>query len=200
MTSTPLMSGKNVLNFFRQDHGYKAGYVRQAAGMGAKTTNIWWSLVADRWTRMPRILPIRSIGRLSGRYREVVSAGLSPMDGEDNNRLSTTALAKKLNIPAQQLFATLKDYGWIQRAGDTWALTPKGEFEGGGYQQSQALRPLHCLAGTAGSSSFAGCDRVQPAYQRRRQCAAITRGCMPARSIAHWRNSVCSSTACWVGS
>ena len=29
------------------------------------------------------------------------------MDGEDN-RLSTTALAKKLNIPVQQLFATLE--------------------------------------------------------------------------------------------
>jgi hypothetical protein len=58
------------------------------------------------------------------------------MDGDDN-RLSTTALAKKLNIPVQQLFATLKDYGWIQRTGDTWALTPKGEFEGGSYQQSR---------------------------------------------------------------
>jgi hypothetical protein len=59
------------------------------------------------------------------------------MEGEDGNRLSTTALAKKLNIPVQQLFATLKDYGWIRRAGDTWALTPKGEFEGGSYQQSR---------------------------------------------------------------
>ena len=58
------------------------------------------------------------------------------MDGEDN-RLSTTALAKKLNIPVQQLFATLKDYGWIQRIGDSWSLTPKGEFEGGSYQQSR---------------------------------------------------------------
>ena len=58
------------------------------------------------------------------------------MEAQDN-RLSTTALAKKLNIPVQQLFATLKDYGWIQRAGDTWVLTPKGEFEGGSYQQSR---------------------------------------------------------------
>lgn len=55
----------------------------------------------------------------------------------DDNRLSTTALAKKLNIPTQQLFATLKDYGWIQRSGDSWLLTPKGEFEGGSYQQSR---------------------------------------------------------------
>lgn len=53
-----------------------------------------------------------------------------------DNKLSTTALAKKLSIPTQQLFATLKDYGWIQRVGENWALTPKGEFEGGSYQKS----------------------------------------------------------------
>ena len=56
---------------------------------------------------------------------------------QDDNRLSTTALARKLNIPVQQLFATLKDYGWIKRAGESWALTPKGEFEGGTYQNSR---------------------------------------------------------------
>jgi len=55
----------------------------------------------------------------------------------DGNKLSTTALARKLNIPIQQLFATLRDYGWIQRSGETWVLTPKGEFEGGGYQNSR---------------------------------------------------------------
>lgn len=56
---------------------------------------------------------------------------------QDDSRLSTTALARKLNIPVQQLFATLRDYGWILRAGNSWTLTPKGEFEGGGYQQSR---------------------------------------------------------------
>ncbi|MEZ5573127.1 MAG: hypothetical protein R3E64_14040 [Halioglobus sp.] len=55
----------------------------------------------------------------------------------DDKKLSTTALARKLNIPAQQLFVTLKDYGWIQRAKENWALTPKGEFEGGSYQKSR---------------------------------------------------------------
>lgn len=54
-----------------------------------------------------------------------------------NSPLSTTALAKKLDIPTQQLFATLKDYGWIVRGGSTWVLTPKGEFEGGKYRDSQ---------------------------------------------------------------
>jgi hypothetical protein len=56
---------------------------------------------------------------------------------QEHNRLSTTALARKLNIPTQQLFATLRDYGWIDRAGESWVLTPKGEFEGGIYQQSR---------------------------------------------------------------
>lgn len=56
---------------------------------------------------------------------------------QDDNKLSTSALARKLNIPTQQLFATLKDYGWIQRAGESWSLTPKGEFEGGTYRNSR---------------------------------------------------------------
>lgn len=56
---------------------------------------------------------------------------------QEENRLSTTALARKLNIPTQQLFATLRDYGWINRTVDSWVLTPKGEFEGGDYQQSR---------------------------------------------------------------
>jgi hypothetical protein len=51
--------------------------------------------------------------------------------------LSTSALAKKLHLPIQQLFATLRDYGWIERSGDHWLLTPKGEFEGGAYQNSK---------------------------------------------------------------
>ena len=50
--------------------------------------------------------------------------------------VSTTALARKLDIPVQQLFATLKDYGWIQRLEDGWVLTSKGEFEGGAYRES----------------------------------------------------------------
>jgi hypothetical protein len=55
----------------------------------------------------------------------------------EGNKFSTTALAKKLDIPTQQLFATLKDYGWIERANESWTLTPKGEFEGGSYHNSR---------------------------------------------------------------
>lgn len=55
----------------------------------------------------------------------------------EDNKLSTTALAKKLNLPVQQLFGILKDYGWIVRHPDNWALTPKGEYEGGTYHSSR---------------------------------------------------------------
>ena len=51
--------------------------------------------------------------------------------------LSTSALAKRLKLPIQQLFATLRDYGWIDRQGDGWVLTAKGELHGGGYLNSQ---------------------------------------------------------------
>lgn len=52
-------------------------------------------------------------------------------------KLSTSALARELEIPVQQLFATLKDYGWIERRADNWTLTNKGEYEGGSYQNSR---------------------------------------------------------------
>jgi hypothetical protein len=55
----------------------------------------------------------------------------------DPDKLSTSALARKLDLPVQQLFATLKDYGWIQRHHDSWLLTNKGEFEGGSYLDSK---------------------------------------------------------------
>lgn len=52
-------------------------------------------------------------------------------------RLSTSALARKLGLPVQQLFATFNDYGWILRRGEAWVLTNKGEYEGGSYQDSR---------------------------------------------------------------
>lgn len=56
---------------------------------------------------------------------------------DERRKLSTSALAKQLEVPVQQLFGTLKDYGWIRKVDDGWALTGKGEFEGGEYRHSQ---------------------------------------------------------------
>ena len=50
--------------------------------------------------------------------------------------LSTSALAKRLKLPIQQLFATLRDYAWIERRGNGWVLTAKGELHGGSYRDS----------------------------------------------------------------
>ncbi len=55
----------------------------------------------------------------------------------ESEKLSTTALARKLGIPAAQLFASLQDFGWISRYDNSWVLTPHGEFEGGSYQKSK---------------------------------------------------------------
>jgi len=59
------------------------------------------------------------------------------VSSHDLEAFSTSALAKRLQLPIQQLFATLRDYGWIERRADTWTLTPKGEFEGGQYHTSK---------------------------------------------------------------
>ena len=56
---------------------------------------------------------------------------------DGDKQLSTSALAKRLKLPIQQLFVTLRDYGWIDRRDKGWALTAKGELQGGDYQESQ---------------------------------------------------------------
>ncbi len=59
------------------------------------------------------------------------------MNSVAGQKLSTSALAKLLQLPLQQLFATLRDYGWIRKVDDGWVLTAKGEFEGGEYVHSR---------------------------------------------------------------
>lgn len=59
------------------------------------------------------------------------------MDETKTVKISTSALAKLLAVPSQQLFSTLKDFGWIRKLEDGWALSTKGEFEGGEYVHSK---------------------------------------------------------------
>lgn len=59
------------------------------------------------------------------------------MNDSVQQKLSTSALAKTLDIPLQQLFGTLRDCGWIRKIEDGWVLTAKGEFEGGEYIHSK---------------------------------------------------------------
>ncbi len=54
------------------------------------------------------------------------------------DKLSTTALAKRLELPVSDVFEALSAFGWINRAENgKWVLTPKGEFEGGHYYESK---------------------------------------------------------------
>ncbi|MAY40892.1 MULTISPECIES: hypothetical protein [unclassified Neptuniibacter] len=53
-----------------------------------------------------------------------------------SHSLSTSALAKRLGKTTKQMFSELEQLGWIARKAETWALTAKGEFEGGKYRES----------------------------------------------------------------
>lgn len=59
------------------------------------------------------------------------------MDSSAARKISTSALARELQVEVQQLFSTLKDYGWIRKVDEGWVLTGKGEFEGGEYVHSK---------------------------------------------------------------
>lgn len=55
----------------------------------------------------------------------------------EQKKLSTSALAKLLEIPNNQLFISLQAHGWIKKLEDGWGLTAKGEYEGGEYLHSK---------------------------------------------------------------
>lgn len=59
------------------------------------------------------------------------------MSNPDLKLISTSALAKKLELPTKRVFELLVDKGWIERIGDHWKLTGKGQFEGGDYVNSK---------------------------------------------------------------
>lgn len=45
--------------------------------------------------------------------------------------LSTSSLAREMDVPAQDLFAKLKGMGWIDRKDEKWVLTDLGRSKGG---------------------------------------------------------------------
>jgi len=59
------------------------------------------------------------------------------MSNHDQALVSTSALAKKLELPAKRVFELLVDKGWIERVNNHWKLTGKGQFEGGDYVNSK---------------------------------------------------------------
>lgn len=55
----------------------------------------------------------------------------------EQEKLSTSALAKRLELPGNAVFSALLEQGWIKKLEDGWGLTAKGEFEGGEYKHSK---------------------------------------------------------------
>ena len=51
-------------------------------------------------------------------------------------QISTTALSKKRNISAKELFAALMELGLIEKDGAAWILTKNGEKRGGAFKES----------------------------------------------------------------
>lgn len=60
-----------------------------------------------------------------------------PKKSTDRHLVSTSALAKQLELPAKRVFELLLEKNWIERVNDTWRLTGKGQFEGGDYVNSK---------------------------------------------------------------
>lgn len=63
---------------------------------------------------------------------------MKPMNDKSafNRELSTTSLAKELNMTSQSAFQMLLDMGLIARNGNVWDLTPTGFSRGGIYRDS----------------------------------------------------------------
>ena len=55
------------------------------------------------------------------------------MEASKTRKISTSALARSLELPVKDLFQKLEQAGWIERQDDNWALTEKGRNEGGEY-------------------------------------------------------------------
>ena len=53
------------------------------------------------------------------------------------NYISTTALAKKLNISSKELFIQLVQLGFIEKKGEVWSLTNTGVDAGGRFKTSK---------------------------------------------------------------
>lgn len=55
----------------------------------------------------------------------------------EEKQISTTALAKKYNVPPKEMFARLLQTGLIEQKGDVWSLTDHGVKVGGKFVTSQ---------------------------------------------------------------
>ena len=53
------------------------------------------------------------------------------MGAVSTRKISTSSLARKLELSAKELFSRMESSGWIVREGESWSLTEKGKAKGG---------------------------------------------------------------------
>ncbi len=68
-------------------------------------------------------------------YRNRISSKDKSMN--DVKKISTTSLAKELNISPKELFEHLLEMDMIARQGDNWELTTMGKMRGGSYENHE---------------------------------------------------------------
>ncbi len=59
------------------------------------------------------------------------------MDTTNPHSISTTALAKKINITSKEMFVQLVNLGLIEKKGEVWSLTNEGVSKGGKFVTSE---------------------------------------------------------------
>ncbi len=89
--------------------------------------------------------------------------------------ISTTVLAKALQLTPQRLFTLLQDYDWIVREEDQWRLTTGGEQAGGTYRSSDKYGEYivwperlvdHPLLQAAAAADFVTASGIGEFFQR----------------------------------
>ena len=79
----------------------------------------------------------------------------------NNKKISTTALAKKLDLKKFELDSLLQEHGYVSRSDEGWELTPAGTERGGEYTENEKFGryivwPEDLLAETGGSDAPSG--------------------------------------------
>ncbi len=59
------------------------------------------------------------------------------MPAQAPDPVSSSALARQLNLPSRSVFNVLLEHGLVEKADDAWALTETGRAKGGDYRESK---------------------------------------------------------------
>jgi phosphatidylserine/phosphatidylglycerophosphate/cardiolipin synthase-like enzyme len=129
---TAIVTSMNLYEF-SQVNNNEMGILVQRESDGGLFSEVYQE--AQRLIRISDEVKI-SVERVMPGETPAATAPESPK--EDGGKLvSTTQLAKSLNIAPRDLFAKLQAAGWIARDGESWVLTKSGEAQGGEVRRSK---------------------------------------------------------------